>query len=97
MSKKFIFLCMAIAWATTIMAQNIAVVSPSGETSLYETFPAAVEGAEEGSTVYLPGGTFSIPSGSSNNYGYLAISKKLTIIGAGHKITPCGDKCLKIC
>ena len=60
------------------MAQNIAVVSPSGETSLYKTLQEAVDGAEDGSVVYLPGGV-------SPTNGTTVVNKKLTIFGVSHR------------
>ena len=59
-------------------AQQIAVVSESGETTVYQTFQAAIEGASEGSVIYLPGGSFSLPDS-------VKITKRLTIIGIGHR------------
>lgn len=79
MTKKLFILCLAVVWATTMMAQNIAVVSPEGETSLYKTMNDAIDGAEAGSVVYLPGGVFQIDK--------IHINKKITIIGTGHKIS----------
>lgn len=62
------------------VAQQIAVVSGSGSTSIYQTFEAAINGAEPGSVIYLPGGGFPLPDS-------VKITKKLTIIGIGHKST----------
>ena len=59
-------------------AQQIAVVSESGETTVYQTFQAAIEGATPGSVIYLPGGGFPLPDS-------VRINKKLTIFGIGHK------------
>lgn len=78
MTKKLFILCMAVVWATTMMAQKIAVVSPSGETTLFKTLTEAADSAETGSVIYLPGGSFSVSN-------YFVIHKKLTIIGIGHK------------
>ena len=66
---------LAVASAT---AQQIAVVSEGGETTVYQTLQAAIEGASEGSVIYLPGGGFSLPDS-------VKISKRLAIIGIGHK------------
>ncbi|MCR4915671.1 MAG: hypothetical protein K6A96_07955 [Prevotella sp.] len=85
MTKKLFSLIVAFAWATTMMAQNIAVVSPTGDTSLYKTLQEAVDGAEDGSVVYLPGGKVNLNDGTA---GYIHITKKLTIIGVGHKSVP---------
>ena len=79
MKKKIFSLLIAIvAAATSVQAQQISVVSPSGATSLYRTLPEAIEGAQSGSVVYLPGGGFTISD-------EIKITKKLTIIGIGHK------------
>lgn len=63
---------------TTATAQRISVVTESGATSIYRTLQEAIEGADSGSTIYLPGGGFSLPDS-------VKITKKLTIIGIGHK------------
>ena len=76
MKKKAFILCMALVWAATLMAQNIAVVY-GNDTDLYSTLKDAIEGATDGSVIYLPGGRFSI--GDS-----VKITKNLTIIGIGH-------------
>ncbi|MBR2154227.1 MAG: hypothetical protein IJ901_06385 [Bacteroidaceae bacterium] len=62
----------------TMYAQQIAVVSTTGATSIYTTLKDAIEGAKAGSVVYLPGGSFPIADS-------VKITKKLTIIGIGHK------------
>lgn len=77
--KKIIFsLCVALLMTISSKAQQISVVSSGGSTSLYGTLQEAIEGAEDGSVIYLPGGSFAI----SND---VKITKKLTIIGIGHK------------
>ena len=78
MTKKLFIVCAALVWTVALVAQNIAVVSPEGETSLYKTLPEAVNGAEDGSVVYLPGGALL-----SNNT--TVIDKKLTIFGVSHR------------
>ncbi len=79
MKKKIITLLVALmATAASVHAQQISVVAPNGATTLYRTFPDAIKGATAGSVVYLPGGGFSIPDS-------VKITKKLTIIGIGHK------------
>ena len=69
---------MAILALVSVNAQQISVVSPAGETTICRTLPEAIEGAADGSVVYLPGGGFSISDS-------VKITKKLTIIGIGHK------------
>ena len=78
--KKIIFtLFLAIMATTGLYAQQISVVSSGGTTSLYRTLQEAIEGAEPGSVIYLPGGGFPISDD-------VKITKKLTIIGIGHYI-----------
>lgn len=79
MTKKFFIMCMAMVWTVSLMAQNISVVASDGSTSLYRTLQAAIEGAAPNSVIYLPGGGFPISD-------EVKITKKLTIIGIGHKI-----------
>ena len=79
---KNIFLLTAFAvllGVATASAQQISVVN-SGSTTLYQNLPAAINGAPEGSVIYLPGGGFPLPDS-------VKITKKLTIIGIGHKST----------
>lgn len=79
MKKLFLTLVLAIMATGAVNAQQIAVVSTSGETSLHQTLGEAIEGAAAGSVIYLPGGGFPIAD-------EVKITKKLTIIGIGHKI-----------
>ena len=67
------------------MAQQIAVVSESGSSDLYQTLAEAIEGADPGSTIYLPGGRFAISDD-------IKITKKLTIIGIGHYLNDEGNE-----
>jgi hypothetical protein len=78
MTKKLFSLCVAFAWTVALMAQQISVVSPSGSTQVFKTLQAAIEGASYGSVIYLPGGGFNIDDS-------VKVTKKLTIIGIGHK------------
>lgn len=68
-----------IAAVATASAQQIAVVSEGGETTIYQTLQSAIEGASDGSVIYLPGGAFSISD-------EVKITKRLTIIGIGNRI-----------
>ena len=77
MKKKIFSLFVALMATVAVQAQIISVVSPSGATSLYRTLPEAIEGAQSGSVVYLPGGSFTTDT--------VKIRKKLTIIGVGHR------------
>lgn len=78
MKKIFFTLFLAIMATTGLYAQQISVVSSGGTTKLYNTLQEAIEGADPSSVIYLPGGGFNI----SDN---VKITKKLTIIGIGHK------------
>ena len=79
MTKKLFIVCAALVWTVALVAQNISVVAANGSTKLYRTLQAAIEGADPNSTIYLPGGGFPIADS-------VKITKKLTIIGIGHKI-----------
>ena len=63
---------------TSATAQRISVVTENGVTSIFRTLQDAIESADAGSTIYLPGGGFTLPDS-------VKITKKLTIIGIGHK------------
>lgn len=77
MKKQILSLLVAMLATVTMYAQQIAVVSSTGATSIYTTLKDAIEGAKAGSVVYLPGGSFPIADS-------VKITKKLTIIGIGH-------------
>ena len=79
MTKKLFILCAALVWTVALVAQNISVVAANGSTKLYRTLEAAIKGADPNSVIYLPGGGFPIADS-------VKITKKLTIIGIGHKI-----------
>lgn len=76
--KKILFVFMALVCTATLMAQRIAVVDANGSTQIFKTLPEAIKGAADNSVIYLPGGGFSIADS-------VKITKKLTIIGIGHK------------
>lgn len=79
MNKFFLLTALAVLLGVaTATAQQIAVVSEGGETSVFTTLQAAIEGAAPGSVIYLPGGSFSIADS-------VKITKRLTIIGIGHR------------
>ena len=78
MKKLFLTLIMAVFTTAVLQAQQISVVSSGGVTSLYRTLGEAIQGAEPNSVIYLPGGGFPISDD-------VKITKKLTIIGIGHK------------
>ena len=78
MKKLFLTLIMAVFTTELLQAQQISVVSSGGATTLYQNLKDAIEGADDGSVIYLPGGGFPIAD-------EVKITKKLTIIGIGHK------------
>lgn len=67
--------CMLVV--PSAFSQQIAVVASGGTTRVYQTLKAAIEGASDGSVIYMPGGGFSI--GDS-----VKITKRVTIVGIGH-------------
>lgn len=79
MKKVILSLFVAFMATVAIQAQQIAVVTENGETTLFKTLDDAIKGAEPGSVIYLPGGGFPISDETT-------ITKKLTIIGIGHKV-----------
>ena len=79
MKKSVLSLLIALMAIVVANAQQISVVSEGGKTDLYRTFQEAIENAPEGSVIYLPGGGFPIADA-------VKITKKLTIVGIGHKI-----------
>jgi len=80
MKTKFFSLIAALAAAVAIHAQQISVVSPSGETKIFTDLNLAIQSVQEaGSTIYLSGGNgFQVNDTTK-------IKKKLTIIGIGHR------------
>lgn len=80
MKRLFLLLVAMIVASMGLQAQQIAVVSKSGTTSIYKSLPEAVEKATAGSTVYLPAGGFNLTD-------TLRITKKLTLVGVGYNIT----------
>ena len=79
MKKLILTFVLAIVAGVAAIAQQISVVSAGGTTNIYSTQQEALEGASANSVIYLPGGGFPIPDS-------VKITKKLTIIGIGHKI-----------
>ncbi len=79
MRKRILLTAIAAIMGIAVsMAQQIAVVSESGSTDVYQTLTEAIEGASNGSVIYLPGGGFQI-------HDSVKITKRLSIIGIGHK------------
>jgi hypothetical protein len=82
MKKKSFFISLIAAMTIIVSinahAQQIAVVTPQGATSIYTDLNLALQGAAAGSTIYLSGGGFQANDS-------VKINKRLTIIGIGHK------------
>ena len=76
---KKVFLSLVVAMLATVngIAQQIAVVKGSA-TQVCQTLTEAIECAQEGSVIYLPGGAFVIQDS-------VKIKKRLTIVGISHK------------
>lgn len=78
MKRVILGMFVAIMGMATGYAQQIAVVSSDGATKMYQTLADAIGGATSGSVIYLPGGGFQISDD-------VKITKKVSIIGIGHK------------
>lgn len=77
MKKVFLIIVVVILATVNVIAQQIAVVTGSA-TQVCQTLTEAIECAQEGSIVYLPGGGFTI-------HDSVKINKRLTIVGISHK------------
>ena len=61
MKKIFLLTALAVLLGmATATAQQIAVVSAGGETTICQTLQTAIEIASPGSVIYLPGGGFNL-------------------------------------
>lgn len=78
MKKVFLILFIAMAAMTSVQAQQISVVKDDGSTTLHRTLAEAIAAIEDGCVIYLPGGGFTIADD-------VKITKRVTIIGTGHK------------
>lgn len=76
--KRNVLFTVALFATLTASAQNIAAVSPSNVTTMYQTLDKAITDAEDGSIIYLPGGGFQIKDETK-------ITKSLTIMGVSHR------------
>ncbi len=77
--KKFtLSLLLVFLVGFTAKAQQISVVAPTGQTQIFTDLNLAIQGAQAGSTIYLSGGGFQVNDS-------VKITKKLTIIGIGHR------------
>lgn len=74
--KTYIFIFIAVIISLTASAQSVFVVQGADSTSSHLTLAAALEAANDGDYLYLPGGSYSISD--------LYIKKQINIIGAGH-------------
>lgn len=74
--KNFIILLAMVFVSATATAQLRFVVQNADNSNVYETFASALAAAQQGDTLYLPGGTFNI--------GNAIIDKKITMVGVGH-------------
>lgn len=77
--KKSLIILAALLATIAVKAQQIAVVSASGSTSLYQDLNEAITGASSGSVIYLPGGGFQLKDETK-------ITKSLTIMGVSHRV-----------
>ncbi|MFO7722442.1 MAG: hypothetical protein R6V49_04375 [Bacteroidales bacterium] len=78
MKKLLSVLCAFTVSMTLLYGQAVITVQSGSVSTFYTNLDSAVNNAPGGSTIYLPGGTFT-PAGNA-----LLISKPLNIIGAGH-------------
>lgn len=89
MKKIFLILVVALMATVNASAQQIAVVTGSA-TQVCQTLKEAIECAQDGSVIYLPGGGFAI-------HDSVKINKQLTIMGISHKAnSDNADGCTKI-
>lgn len=77
MKKLFLTLFLTVMTTAALYAQQIIVVSQNGATNVFQTLKQAIEGSTAGSTIYLPGGSFSLSD-------EVKITTRLTILGIGH-------------
>ncbi|MDR1091795.1 MAG: hypothetical protein LBL79_12045 [Prevotella sp.] len=82
MKKVFLTWMAFFAAIVAANAQQISVVAPGGATTLYASLDTAITQAAAGSTLYLSG---NLSGGGFQVKDETKITKKLTIIGIGHK------------
>ena len=75
--KRILSIAVAIFATITLGAQNIAVVN-GNSTKVYQTLDEAINEAESGSIIYIPGGGFQVTDNAK-------IDKRLTIMGVSHR------------
>ncbi len=79
MKRTILTLFVAMLAIVFAKAQQIALVTKDGVTTLHRTLQGAIDGASHGSVIYLPGGGFPISED-------VKITKRISIIGIGHKV-----------
>lgn len=79
MKKTIISAFVAIATTFAVSAQNIAVVSESGGTEIYQSLDDAISGATDGAVIYLPGGGFQVKDETK-------ITHRVTIVGVSYRV-----------
>ncbi len=71
---KSLILLTSILFSISLSGQNIIAVQQGGNATFYSNIESAIPNAVNGDTIYLPGGTFTMPS---------PINKSIHIVGAG--------------
>ncbi len=74
--KKLFLSVVVLCTSILLLSQNYITVDHNGTPSLYDDLQTAVDSAQSGDHIYIPGGSFNVST--------LYIDKKLSIIGAGH-------------
>ena len=78
MTKRMFIILIAITWTITLAAQEITVVNSNGTTHFYRSLAHAIEKSTDNCVIYLPQGGFAL-------HDSVKITKKVTIIGVGHR------------
>ena len=78
MTKRMFIILAAFVWTITLAAQEITVVNSNGTTHFYRTLTQAIEKPTDNCVIYLPQGGFAL-------HDSVKITKKVTIIGVGHR------------
>jgi hypothetical protein len=73
--KSFLILFAAIFWISTGFSQNLISRESGGNSYFYTDVQDAIDGAQNGDYVYIPGGSFD---------GDLLINKEVHLVGVGH-------------
>lgn len=76
--KKIVLSLVLMIAAVAVSAQQIAVVTSSGSTTMCQTLADAISKAGNNSVIYLPAGGFQVPDDAK-------ITHKITIVGVTHK------------